>query len=226
MRNPTAYLCILLLSHFIILLRQLNATMVNPSSPQHNKGSGSDTSADARSNAEAELLQSVLAADAYPWQIEDAANYEAEAESAGQALEISDEDASNGWQALSAQLNQMWAEDATQSAFQQRFAGRLPADLLAQIAQKAQQISANGESMVNQMVVCAQEALSGITDADLQVMARPMAMAMRGRSSDEIVEVTVKSVRDAAWDTLSPVEQAKLSLAAAKYALSEASGSN
>lgn len=194
--------------------------MVHPSSPQHNKGSSTDA---ANPNAEAELLQAVLVSDAYPWMVDDAADYEAAAEEAGQTLEISDEEASQGWQNLSAQLNQMWGDEAQteQSAFYQLFSGRLPAELLTRIIDKAKQVSENGEAMVTQMVVCAQEVLSGIAEADLQVMARPMAMAMRGRSSDEIVDVTVKSVRVAEWDALSPIEQAKLSLAAARYALSE-----
>ena len=203
--------------------------MVNPS-PQHNKGSGANaavsssaSSSSAISNAEAELLQSVLASEAYPWTVEEAESYAEEIDSVGRSLEISDEEATKGWQALSAQLTQIWSEDVETepSALYQTFAGRLPADLLDRIIQKAKQVSASGESMVNQMVVCAQEVLSGMADADLQVMARPMAMAMRGRSSDEIVNVTIKSVRVAEWDALSPIEQAKLSLAASRYALSE-----
>lgn len=197
--------------------------MVNPSSPQHNKGSGSET---ALTNAQAELLQSVLSTDAYPWMVEEAAAYAEEVEAAGQALEISDEEASQGWQRLSAQLDQSWNTEASQSSLFQIFSERLPADMLTQIAQKARQVSADGESMVNQMVACVQEVLSGLAEADLQVMARPMAMAMRGRSNDEIVEATVKSIRAADWDALSPIEQAKLSLAAARYALSEVSESD
>ncbi|MFK8182905.1 MAG: hypothetical protein AB8B99_05980 [Phormidesmis sp.] len=195
--------------------------MANPSSPQHNKGSGSDAA--TPNNAEAELLHSVLVSDAYPWTIDVADEYAAAAEAAGQALEISDEDASQGWQRLSMQLNQMWSGEAEvqSSDLFQTFAGRLSVEMLTRIAEKAKQVSVSGESMVTQMVACAQEVLSGIADTDLQVMARPMAMAMRGRSSDEIVDVTIKSVRAAEWDALSPIEQAKLSLAAARYALAE-----
>ena len=194
--------------------------MANPSFPQHNKGS---SESGAVPNAEAELLQAVLMSDAYPWMLNEAAGYEEAVKEAGQSLAISDQEASQGWQKLSAQLNQMWGDEAQtqQSAFSQRLAGRLPAEMLARIVDKAKQVSDNGESMVNQMVVCAQEVLSGIAETDLQVMARPMAMAMRGRSNDEIVDVTVKSVRVAEWDVLSPIEQAKLSLAAARYALDE-----
>ena len=208
--------------------------MATPSS-QHNKGSGSDA---AISNAEAELLQAVLVSDVYPWTVEARDRYADEADAAGQALEISDEEAAQGWQSLSAQLDQLWSSESLdqgtaqqsalqqsalqQSALYQTFAGRLPVDLLARIAGKAQEVSASGESMINQMVACAQAVLSGIADSDLQVMARPMAMAMRGRSSDEIIEVTIRSIRVAEWEALSPIEKAKLSLAAARYAIAEA----
>jgi len=205
--------------------------MVNPSSPQHNKGSGANAAAP---NAEAELLQSVLSAEAYPWSMDKAETYEEGVEAAGQALEISDEEAAQGWQRLSAHLdqalvdpasiNQTQSAEAGQSALFRVFAERIPADMLTQIAQKAGQISKNGESMVNQMVACAQEIMSELAETDLQVIARPMALAMRGRSNDEIVDATVKSVRAADWDALSPIEQAKLSLAAARYALTEVDG--
>ncbi|MEM6450764.1 MAG: hypothetical protein AAF703_10665 [Cyanobacteria bacterium P01_D01_bin.105] len=196
--------------------------MTNPSSPQHNQGSSADA---AISNAEAELLQSVLTTEAYPWRMDESPEYAEAAEAAGQMLEISEAEAVQGWQALSGQLSQIWGEAAeTQSsAFQQMFAGRIPAESIARITRKAKQIAANGESMVNQMVACAQEILDEMAAADLQVMARPMAMAMRGQSTDEIVAVTVKSVREAEWETLSPIEQAKLSLAAARCALAAAS---
>ena len=52
-------------------------------------------------------------------------------------------------------------------------------------------------------------------------MARPMAFAMRGSSADEFVEATIQSVRQDDWDALSPIEQARLSLAAARYAISQ-----
>ena len=191
--------------------------MVNPSSPQHNKGSGADS---PQANAEAELLQAVLASDVYSWnrsEIEDA-----DIESAGHVLEISDEEAAQGWQKLSSQLSQIWDEEVNQSALFQKFSGRLPLDMLTRLAEKAQEISANGEALANQMVACAQEVLEGLAADDLRVMARPMAMAMRGRANDEIVETTIKSVREVDWSALSVVEQAKLSLAAARYALAEA----
>ena len=90
------------------------------------------------------------------------------------------------------------------------------------IAEKAQQMARSSEPMVRQMIGCVQDGLNSVAEADLQVMARPMAFAMRGSSADEFVEATIKSVRQAEWEDLSPIEQSKLSLAAARYAIAQA----
>lgn len=188
------------------------------------------------SSAQAELLQTVLESEPYPWlpsgQASEKAGDADPLEAAGQALEMSDEEAVAGWQGLSAQLNQMWgaSQTASQTAseavslsavLQEKFANRLPSAMIALIGGKAQQFARSGEPMVAQMIGCVKDGLANIAEADLQVMARPMAMAMRGNSSDEFVEATIQSIRVAEWETLSPIEQAKLSLAAARYAIAQ-----
>lgn len=200
--------------------------MANPSP---SSSADSDTTAAALSAAQAELLQSVLDPEqSVPWLANEAAGeYALQIEAAGQALEISDEEASEGWQGLSAQLSQVWG-DATAGAevsvlalLQEKFAGRLPSDLLSMISEKAQQVAKSGQPMVKQLITCVQDGLDNMAEADLQVMARPMAFAMRGSSADEFVDVTIQSIRKDDWASLSPIEQARLSLAAARYAISQ-----
>lgn len=192
--------------------------MVNPSS--------SGEIAPAMLAAEAELLQAILDSDRYPWLTGDTVDDEARLEATGQQLEISDDEVSQGWQRLSQQLSAIWGTDAAQSPLQQKFADRLPTAMMAHITEKAQQVArraqAAGSSRVSQMIFCVQDMLTEIGEADLQVMARPMALAMRGNSSEEFVEAAVQSVRVADWDELSPIEQARLSLAAARYAIAQA----
>lgn len=172
-----------------------------------------------------ELLQAILDPEqSPPWiRAKTAAEYEEQISAAGAALEISDTEAARGWQILSAQLDDLWSisEDSLLARLQQRFAERLPAEMLAMIAQKAQQMVRSGEPMAKQMIGCVKDSLSGVAEADLQVMARPMALAMRGSSSDEFVEATIQSVRQGDWESLSPVEQTKLSLAVARYAIAQ-----
>jgi hypothetical protein len=196
--------------------------MVNPSSPEPNLTA-----------AQSELLRAVLASEAYPWQPDEAAESAAQLEAIGQLLEISDDEAAQAWQGISQQLSAVWSAggESRQSevlrsetwALQQKFGDRLPTALLVHIGAKAQQLIRSGQaeslSMVAQMVNCVQAVLTQVAEADLQVIARPMAVAMRGNSSDEFVEATIQSVRQADWHDLSPIEQARLSLAAARYAI-------
>lgn len=196
------------------------------SSPR--SSSESDMDNPALSKTQAELLQNILDTEpSAPWLIGQTTDaYEAQLTVAGDALEFSDEEAAAGWQGLSATLSQIWGGAAGESSvlaqLQEKFANRLPSDLLAMIGEKAQQVVKSGQPMVDQLIACVQDGFENMATADLQVMARPMAFAMRGSSADEFVEATMNSVRDDEWSALSPIEQARLSLAAARYAISQA----
>lgn len=178
----------------------------------------------------AELLQSVLDEEpSTPWiQAESADEYANRLEAAGEALELSDEAAAKGWQALSAQLNQMWEASTEMAAgtsviaqLQQKFAERLPNRFLQLIADKAQQVVGSGQPMMDQLISCVRSELSNLGTDDLRVVARPMAFAMRGSSVEESVDMAINSTRIAEWDALAPIEQARLSLAAARYAIAQ-----
>lgn len=183
--------------------------------------------------AQAELLHAVLEAQTYPWLADETPTaYDEQADAAGQALEISDEEATAGWQSLAMQLNQMFDQQTSQvenslsQQLKEKFAGRLPTEVIAQIGDRAQQLAneakSTGQSVLDQMVVCVQGVMAQMAEDDLRVMGRPMAMVMRGNSTDEFVTATMKSVRMVEWDMLSEIEQARLSLAAARYAISQA----
>lgn len=185
----------------------------------------------ASSAVQAELLQSVLETEAYPWLADETAeNYGAEVEAAGLVLEISDDEAAKGWQGFSAQLAQLFGQGEYEAdvvaQLRQKFANRLPTEIITRIGEKAQQIVSTGEkasqTVLEQMLACVQDILSYVADDDLRVIGRPMATAMRGSSADEFLDVTIQSVRVAEWAALSPIEQARLGLAAARYAISQA----
>ncbi len=180
------------------------------------------------SQTKAELLQNVLDLEqSAPWLSLDAAEeYTAQLEAAGQSLDISEEEAAQSWQKLSTTLNQLWGDTASQTnlltQLQAKFADRLPIELLTTIGEKAQQVAHSSQPMAKQLITCVRDSFTNLAEADLQVMARPMAFAMRGSSADEFIDVTLRSVRKGGWSTLSPIEQAKLSLAAARYAIAHA----
>ncbi len=99
---------------------------------------------------------------------------------------------------------------------------QIPQQCLDQIRQRAQQVLASNLSLADQLVICVQGVLPELGEDDLQVLARPLAYAMRGAES-EVLEAALRSVRCAAWTELSKIEQARLSLAIARYTLAQAS---
>lgn len=186
--------------------------MVNP------KNSLSQQRLSAENLAQQEILQSILSTqDPYPWLPAEASDYFSEASTAGDALALSDEEAQLGWQAFSAQLDAFWGETSVQTALAQRFARRLSQDVIDQITAKAAQVVNSGRPLAEQLITCVRDTLTGWDEVDLQVMARPLAHAMRGQ--EEILDVTINSVRDIEWESLSPMEQARISLAAARWAI-------
>ena len=139
----------------------------------------------AENRAQQEMLQSVLSAQhPYPWSPGEAAEYFDQAVTSGDELALSDEEAHLGWQALSAQLDTLWnasPDTSVQVSLAQRFARRLSQDVIAQITTKAAQVVATGRPLTEQLIACVRDTLDGWDDTDLQVMARPLAHAMRGQ---------------------------------------------
>ena len=184
------------------------------------KNSSSHQHLSAEDRAQQEMLQAILSPQRpYPWSPAEAIDYVTEAADAGHGLDFSDEEATLGWQALSAQLDTLWGKSSPsiQVALAQRFARRLSQEVIEQITVTAAQVVTTGRPLAEQLVACVRDTLTGWDDTDLQVMARPLAHAMRGQ--EEILEATIDSVRDINWAELSPMEQARISLAAARWAI-------
>ncbi|NJO75592.1 MAG: hypothetical protein HC833_18590 [Leptolyngbyaceae cyanobacterium RM1_406_9] len=184
--------------------------------------------------AERELLQLILQSEAsYPWNPADpgAEAYFAELEQEVAAGWSSVELAAQG-QTLSSQLEQLWATVLPTATIQAtaaqslsadlfgQFAAQVPKSLLDKIVGRANQIIATNLSLADQLVQCVQELLPEWGEDDLQVLARPFAYAMRGAET-EMLEAALRSVRCAAWTELSGIEQARLSLAIARYAIAQ-----
>jgi hypothetical protein len=185
-----------------------------------------------QSQAELELLQIILqgSTSCYPC---NPAEPEAEAYFAALEQEMSqigwtDEDFVAPAQLLANQFNQLWAVPTSTTSrtlnteFLQRFTTQVPQQVLSDIIQRAQQVIASNLSLADQLVHAVQDCLPNWGEEDLQVLARPFAYAMRG-SETEALEVVLRSVRCAEWKDLSSIEQARLSLAIARYAIDQAS---
>jgi len=124
-----------------------------------------------------------------------------------------------------AHLDTLWAGATVQSNLRQRFAARIPSHLLSTIAQQAQKVMSESVSLADQLVLCVQELLPTLATDDLYVLARPLAYTMRNGYGQDCVESVLTKVRAIAWEQLSEVEQARLTLAVARCALAELEGS-
>jgi hypothetical protein len=188
-----------------------------------------------QAHAELELLQLILEEPAsYPY---NPAEPETEAYFAALEQEVlatgwSVDDLSEQGQVLSHRIDQLWSAfaapvtsihpDSLSAVLLQRFAVRAPHDLINRISQQAQQLVTQNLSLADQLVQCVQGCLPQWGAEDLQVFARPLAFTMRS-SETEVLESTISSVRSVEWVELSDVEQARLSLAIARYALAQLS---
>lgn len=187
-----------------------------------------------QSQAELELLQLILHDDTpYPWN-------PAEVSADAYFADLEQEVIATGWmaqdmevqgKALAAHLEQVWAtiapvqESVTLSLISQLFercAAQVPHHFLEGIVQQAQRAVAVNASLADKLVMSVQELLPTWGEDDLQVLARPYAYAMRGVET-ETLETTLSSVRATSWTELSNIEQAKVSLAIARYAIAQLS---
>ncbi|PSR19811.1 hypothetical protein C8255_00095 [filamentous cyanobacterium CCP3] len=191
--------------------------------------------------AEHDLLAAILQTEpAYPWQplAPEAEDYLASLETEFDAL--ADDDLSTaiaaGWQTLANQITaQMNAaqttpqpsvglnQKAAASVLDQlrQFQGRLPGELLQSLASSATTLARSGQPLIDQLVQCAGDILPGWNLDDLAVLARPLAYSLRdGRG--EIVELNLRAIPANAWDSLSDLEQARLTLTVASVALKAA----
>lgn len=195
---------------------------------------------DLRSAAEQDLLSTLWQADAqcYPWDLTpDLASAYFAALEAEADLDTWEPTPAQS-QSFYSHLDHLWltvAPGATPvttaaSLLQQlsdRFAGKVPAALLATIAQRAQQALqdtlatglAPAQSRLDQLVYCVQALVPTWGEEDLQVLARPLAYAMRGVDQQSATDRLLETVRPIEWEALSEIEQARLSLTIADYAL-------
>jgi hypothetical protein len=127
--------------------------------------------------------------------------------------ELSDTEVLDRSERFFSSLGHLWADDLA-TVLMRKFV-TVPQAMLKAIALKAETMSTASGELADQLIQCVQEALPTWAEDDLRVFARPLAYAMRGE--EEKSEPTSKD-----WAGLSEIEQAKLTLAIAKYAIDHA----
>jgi hypothetical protein len=179
-----------------------------------------------QTQAEMELLRQILQEkESYLWNPASpaAASYFADLEQEVVNAGWTSEELTEQGRIFATRMEQVWATVPVSNLATDRFqrlAAHLPQRLLDTIVQRTQQVVATNLSLADQLVQCVQDSLTSWDTDDLQVLARPFAYAMRGAESESL-DAVLKSVRDAEWDELSSIEQARLSLAVARLAIAQ-----
>ena len=191
-----------------------------------NKNISSKLTEDAFSQMQAELLSLILQPEDtnYPLNPADLSS-EAFFTALEQQFELeewSDEEISVRSQALFTSLDSCWEQasattDTLTASLLDKFGGRVPQDWLQAIAQKAQAVISSNLSIAEKLVQCVQQQLPNWGEEDLIVFSRPLAYAMRGENNP--VESTLSAIPEIEWSELSDMEQVRLSMAIARYAL-------
>ncbi|QSJ17045.1 hypothetical protein JYQ62_36255 [Nostoc sp. UHCC 0702] len=208
-----------------------------------NKINTSDTFHTLLSQVELELLEVLLEPEdaTYPWNPTDEQSqaYFDELEHQFITHNLLDEELTTHSQSFYNQLDTLWSEVSTcsyyncnmttaalnslQKTLHTAFAAAVPEGWLNAIATKAAEIFAPQQSLGDQLVECVQAVLPGWETDDLFVLARPFAYAMRSGESENPKSI-IKTYENREWTNLSEIEQAKVSIAIAYYALKQLDG--
>lgn len=206
-----------------------------------NKTHNSENITRLTSQVELELLQVLLEPedDAYPWNpaAEEAEAYFTEIDRQFAMQDLLEEELNTRAESFYGKLDSLWSEvtqsshykcntsssifTSLQETLHTTFAAKIPHGWLDAIAQKASEIFASQQSMGEQLVECAQAVLPNWGADDLAIFARPYAYAMRSSSEPQNMAAIINKVENQDWANLSEIEQAKLSVAIAYYALKQ-----
>ncbi|BCL36095.1 hypothetical protein [Nostoc sp. MS1] len=204
------------------------------------KINGSDARHSVVSQIELDLLATLLESEdaAYPWNPGDAESeaYFDELERQFAAQEVLDEELTTRAQVFYDQLDNLWSGVSNASHYNHTtestvvahlqenlhtaFAAGIPQALLNAIATKAAEIVTSGQSLGEQLVECVQSVLPTWGTEDLLIFTRPYAYAMRSREEQNLTSI-VDNVNNQDWSNLSEIEQAKMSVAIAYYAIKQ-----
>jgi hypothetical protein len=202
------------------------------------KTNGSDARHSVASQVELELLAALLEPEdaTYPWNPadNDSDAYFDELERQFAMQDVLDEEITSRSQTFYDQLDTLWLQvgdssyykcntiaavvDRLQENLHNAFAASVPQNWLNAIASKAAEIFTPQQSMGEQLVQCVQNVLPSWATDDLLILARPYAYAMRSSEPQSLTSM-ISNIENQDWTALSEIEQAKMSIAIAYYAL-------
>lgn len=175
----------------------------------------------SQTQAELDLLQAIFQTDRpYPWNPAQPESEDYFTDLGGEWRLpdcLSESEMTQKTQTLFAQIEQLWTTTTLQKDLCDKFV-RVPQDLIVSITRNVQTVTTQYQSLADRMVQCVLSALPQWPEEDLHVLARPLAYAMREVESESL-ESTL--IADKSWSELSEIEQARASLAIARYAISQ-----
>jgi hypothetical protein len=198
--------------------------------PSHDS-SGFSQPDDYQTIAEIDLLNAISHSDTiYPWEPADQTTefyFNNLATISDVTASLSEQELNERSHQFFQQLEQTYTLISVEQSVLTKFAPFAPENILKKLSSVASEVVSQvarvsgNLSLSDQLVHCVNEILPQWSLEDLEVLARPYAYAMRS-SNNDMIESTVQSINDSSWENLSDLEQVRLSLAIALYAINTA----
>lgn len=196
-----------------------------------NNSSGFSQPDDYQTIAEIDLLNAISHGDSvYPWEPSAKATefyFDNLATISDVTASLSEQELNERSHQFFQQLEQTYTLISVEQLVLKKFAPFAPENILKKLSSVASEVVSQvarvsgNLSLSDQLVHCVNEILPQWSLEDLEVLARPYAYAMRS-SNNDMIESTVQSLNDSSWENLSDLEQVRLSLAIALYAINTA----
>ncbi|BAZ16337.1 hypothetical protein NIES4071_82130 [Calothrix sp. NIES-4071] len=170
----------------------------------------------------------------YPWNpaLPESEDFFHQCEMQNAIDELLDSEGNERQEAFYSHLDTLWSNTAQSQCstsvvlksqlkenLQTAISSRIPHDWIEKIATKASELFNSSMSIADQLIEVAASVVPTLGADDLSVLARPYAYAMR--SETNTLESTLQKVGQHQWDKLSEIEQARVSVAVAYYALKQ-----
>ncbi|MBW4600434.1 MAG: hypothetical protein KME29_12735 [Calothrix sp. FI2-JRJ7] len=204
----------------------------------HTKNDALNSSEFQPSAIHLELLEALLETDeaTYPWNpaSPESEHFFHQCDAHFAIDELLEVDGNGRQEAFYSHLDTLWSNTPTlqsqcsttvvsisklKESLQSAISSRIPHEWIEKIAQKASDLFNSPMSIADQLVEIAASVVPALGADDLSVLARPYAYAMRSEATT--LESTLKKVGGHDWNNLSEIEQARVSVAVAYYALQQ-----
>jgi hypothetical protein len=185
-----------------------------------------------------ELLEALLDSDeiTYPWNpaLPESEDFFHECETHFAIDDLLESEGYERQEAFYSHLDTLWSNTSTtqiqcsthvasisklKESLQTAISSRIPHDWIEKIAAKASELFNQQMSIADQLVEIAASVVPALGSDDLSVLARPYAYAMRSEANS--LESTLQKAGRHEWKNLSEIEQARISVAVAYYALQQ-----